>query len=337
MSSVVIIDDNDKRFSYVVDKTLPPIGKGGMGTVFRGVRIDNQNPDEKRLIAIKFLHTDLDPNVVARERRTADLKIIHDNVVEMMGFITMTIRKGDHVVTRYFVVSELLDGISLLNLIKGNTEDLNGKPFEFAQMMFQRFRLDRDRFVMDIALNVLRGLSEMHKCGYIHRDIDPSNIMLTVDGKIKIIDFGISKKIDSNGRTDPSLTHAGTGMGKAVYSSPEVLAGQLEAQKPSSDLYSVGIMIYAISVGHLPFSGTVTEIMIQKVNRKIPVEEIENNKIRKIVKKATYTDQSKRYKDALQFIEDLNREEGSSLSNWWWLGLIIGFIAVLAVLLIVLL
>ncbi len=334
MSIVTIVDDTDKRYHYLVDKNLPPIGKGGMGTVYRGVRVDTSNPDDKRPVAIKFLHDNIESSeqIIPRERRTANLKILHENVVEMMGFVTMTVKTGNTHRKRYFVVSELLNGVNLLNLVKGYTNDLSGKPFEFAQMMLQRFRLDRHLFVTDIVINILKGLKAIHDAGYIHRDIDPSNVMLTTDGKIKIIDFGISKKIDSGGNSDPSLTMDGTSIGKAVYTSPEVLSGQLEVQNASSDLYSVGIMIYALAVGHLPFSGTRTEIMIQKVQRPLPVDDIADKSLRRIVRKATATNQSNRYSNATQFIDDLtsNKPEGS-LPLWAWISGIVAILIIFSV------
>lgn len=327
MSVITIIDDNDRRYQYAVDSDLPPIGKGGMGTVYRGVRIETGNPDKKREVAIKFLHQDLDPQVVEREKRTANVRIQSDNVVEMMDFVSMTVntRQGPRV--RYFVVSEFLNGVSLLKLVTGVTTDMDGRDFDYAKMMLQRFKIDRTQFVVDIVGEVLKGLSAIHNAGYIHRDIDPSNVMITNDGKVKIIDFGISKKIDPSAKSEPSLTQAGTGMGKAVYTSPEVLSGQLEAQNASSDLYSVGIMIYALAVGRLPYSGTATEIMVKKVTKPVPVEDIENSKLRRIVKTATENNQAKRYPTAQKFYNELTGTNTSSGQFPLWGKILIGVFA----------
>lgn len=332
MSLVTIIDDNDRRYKYLVDNALPPIGKGGMGTVYRGVRIDTANPLEKRDVAVKFIHENLEPQVVERERRSASIQIKSPNVVEMMGFVTMTVKTQQGTRRRYFVVSELLNGVSLLNLVKGITTNVHGEQFNFARMMLQRFNIDRTQFVTDIACNVLKGLSAIHEAGYIHRDIDPSNVMLTADGQIKIIDFGIAKKIDPSAKTEVALTNAGSGMGKAVYTSPEVLSGQLEAQNASSDLYSVGIMIYALAVGRLPYSGTLTDIMIKKVTKPVPVEDIENEKLRKIVKKSTDNVQSRRYATAQQFYDAItgaSSSRGSSLPVWAWILIGVGALTII--------
>lgn len=324
MPTVTIIDDKDKRYQYVVNSDLPPIGKGGMGTVYRGVRIDTANPSQKRDVAIKFIHDGLDSQVIERERRTANIRIQSDNVVEMMGFITMTVNTSQGLKTRYFVVSELLNGVSLLNLVKGVTTDVQGRSFDYAKMMLQRYRIDRTQFVIDIAGEVVKGLSAIHEAGYIHRDIDPSNVMLTSNGQVKIIDFGIAKKIDPSAKSEPSLTKAGSGMGKAVYTSPEVLSGQLEAQNASSDLYSVGIMMYALAVGRLPYSGTLTEIMIKKATKPVPIEDIENRHLRHIVKMSTDTNQAKRFKTAQQFYNELHGVKTSSGSMPVWLWIVIG-------------
>lgn len=340
MSIVTIIDDKDKRYQYIVDSDVPPIGKGGMGTVYKGVRVDSANPSQKREVAIKFIHDGLGPQIIERERRTADIMIQNENVVEMMGFVTMTVNTSQGPRTRYFVVSELLNGVSLLNLLKGVTSDVNGKEFEFAKMMLQRFRIDRTQFVTDIANKVLNGLQAIHDAGYIHRDIDPSNVMLTSQGQVKIIDFGIAKKIDPTAKSEVSLTKAGDGMGKAVYTSPEVLSGQVEAQNATSDLYSVGIMIYALAVGRLPYSGTATEIMIKKVTKPVPIEDIENHKLRQVVKTATANDQAKRYKSAQHFMNELNSTKsgsgistavgGKSLPGWAWALIVVGGVLAIA-------
>lgn len=331
MATVTIVDDNDKRFSYIIDKETTPIGKGGMGTVYRGVRINNSDPKDKRDVAIKFIHDGLDSNVIERERRTANIKIKSANVVEMMGFISMTVNTAKGLRTRYFVVSELLNGVSLLNLLKGNTCDINGNDFEFAKMMLQRYRIDRTKFVIDVATQILKGLAAIHDAGYIHRDIDPSNVMITTFGEIKIIDFGIAKKIDTSSKSEPALTNAGSGMGKAVYTSPEVLAGQLEAQNAMSDLYSVGIMIYALAVGRLPYSGTITEIMIKKVSNPVPINDIENQQLRQIVKAVTDNRQANRFKTARQFIYELDKikTNSSNFPTWAWITIAVGAITII--------
>lgn len=328
MSIVTIVDDNNKQYVYQVDSSLPPLGAGGMGKVYRGWRVNASNPADRREVAVKFMHENLDDNVIERARRESSVRIVDPNVLEMIDFVTMTYQSPQGLKRRYFVVSELLNGVSLLNLVKGVTTDPSGKDFPFAKMLFQRFKLDRPAFVNTIVTGVLKGLAAMHGAGYIHRDIDPSNVMITVDGKIKIIDFGIAKNIDPNAKTDVSLTSAGSGMGKAVYSSPEVLSGDLAKQNPSSDLYSVGIMIYGLTVGTLPYSGTLTDILVSKMKQPVPVENIPDANLRHVVKRATALDQRHRFSNAAEFKTALDRESGGNS------GLIIGLIIGAAVILL---
>lgn len=313
MAVITIIDDVDKNYSYLVDNAQSPIGKGGMGTVYRGICVDSNNPDSRREVAIKFIHENLDNDIIERARREASISIYHENVLEMIAFVSMTVQTQNGVKTRYFVVSELVNGVSLLDLIKGKVTDIQGDEFEFAKSNLQKFRINRTKFVLDITRSVLRGLEAIHNAGYVHRDIDPSNIMLTREGKVKIIDFGITKKIDKSAKSEPNLTQAGMGMGKAVYSSPEVLSGEVEKHNASSDLYSVGIMMYALAVGVLPYSGTLTAILINKLTHPVPVENIKDKKIRSIVKKATETKQSKRYRSVSEFMSALYQEEHNDL------------------------
>lgn len=315
MPVVKIIDNVDKRYYYLVDTDQPAIGKGGMGTVHRGVRVDDANPQLKREVAVKIMHKGLDEQVIERARREASVHVSSEHVVEMLGFVTMTANTAHGPETRYFVVSELLNGVSLLELVKGHVADTHGREFGYAKMLYQQFKLDRTAFVKTIVRDVLKGLGAIHAAGYVHRDIDPSNVMITSDGKIKIIDFGIAKKIDPSAKSEPQLTSVGSGMGKAVYASPEVLSGELGSQNPSSDLYSVGIMMYALAVGNLPYSGTLTNILITKMTTPVPVQNISDPELRRIVKTATYKEQSKRYNNAQQFTAAIDNV-GHTSSKW---------------------
>lgn len=329
MSYITIIDDVNKQYSYLVDNEQKPLGKGGMGTVYRGIMVNNSNKSDRKDIAIKFIHENLDDNIIERARREAAVKISNENVLEMYGFVSMSINTKSGRTTRYFVVSELIDGVSLLDLIKGRVSDINGNPFDYAKRMLQRFRLNRKDFVLEVTKSVLKGLIAIHNNGYIHRDIDPSNVMLTTDGKIKIIDFGIAKKIDPLANTEPQLTQVGGGMGKAVYSSPEVLSGELGRQNPTSDLYSVGIMIYALAVGALPYSGTLTDILITKLTHPVPVENIADSQLRKIVRNVTSTNQGKRFESAQQFLNALNTTEPMP-QGYILIIIIVGILAVVS-------
>ena len=151
----------------------------------------------------------------------------------------------------------------------------------------------------------------LHDAGYIHRDIDPSNIMVTSDGKVKLIDFGIAKKVDD--RLDEeevkrkALTTPGQFVGKPHYAAPELILGDLNHQNYTTDVYALGIMLFQLVAGHLPFDGPHLEVCEMQLHKKVPLNEIEDRTVRKIIEKATEKDQKKRYQTAAEFRVDLDR------------------------------
>ncbi len=156
-------------------------------------------------------------------------------------------------------------------------------------------------------LNVLSGMMALHDNGYIHRDIDPSNIMITSDGKIKIIDFGISKKINNPFQNSPHLTSAGQFMGKAAYAAPELVTGDIAHQNQTTDIYAVGIMLYQLATNLLPFEGSTHEVMEMQLHQLIPYEKVVDEHLRRIVQKATAKRQTDRYISAAEFRVDIER------------------------------
>jgi serine/threonine-protein kinase len=141
----------------------------------------------------------------------------------------------------------------------------------------------------------------MHDAGYIHRDIDPSNIMLTTDGHIKLIDFGIAKQMTSLTNNDRSFTTTGKFIGKAKYAAPEQVTGDIAHQNKTTDIYSIGILFYQLVCGHLPFNGPDHEVMQMQINKSLPLKEIQDKTIRNIIKRATEKNQQKRFQSASEF------------------------------------
>ncbi len=218
------IHEIENGIIYEVDTESKPLGVGGMGQVFRGKRIDSKGVCMD--VAIKFLFDDLPQHVIERARREASIQIHNENLVEMFGFIQIDERVTPEIVhQRYHVVSELLEGVMLFDLLKGKTTDNEGKEVEFAQELYNQYLNDRLNFALFIVRNVLSGIMALHDKGYIHRDIDPSNIMVTADRKVKIIDFGIAKQLSTLNTQDQMLTTAGQFMGKATYAAPELVWG----------------------------------------------------------------------------------------------------------------
>jgi tetratricopeptide (TPR) repeat protein len=215
------------------------LGRGGMGIVYRAV-----DALEDREVAIKMLPPYLVADVVAllrfkREARTAS-SLRHPNICTVYEI-------GEHGGAP-FIVMELLEG-------------------ETVRTRLARGEWDT-KLVLGIAMQVAEGLSSAHASYIIHRDIKPANVFLTGEGTAKILDFGVAKHF---ARLDAATTITATGEvhppGTVAYMSPEQLLGQRLDQR--TDLFSLGVLIYEMLTGHLPFqAASAFEMMAAILNRK---------------------------------------------------------------------
>ena len=298
-------EEKQRRIHYEVDPSLPSLGEGGMGQVLKGVQVNEAN-GVRRDVAIKFLFEDLPAHAIERARREASIQISNENLVEMFGFIEVVENpESARPIKRFHVVSELLEGVMLFDLLNGKTTDKNGQEVPFAQELYQKYQSDRFGFAVFIVKNILSGLMALHDKGYIHRDLDPSNIMITTDRKVKIIDFGIAKRLDNLNTQDQQLTSTGQFIGKAAYAAPELVLGDVHNQDKTTDIYAVGIMLFQFITGTLPFEGTMAELIKKQLNEKIPLKLIPYKAVRNIVAKATAKKQADRYQSAAEMRVDL--------------------------------
>lgn len=200
-------------------KIIDIIGEGGMGAVFKGVDLMLE-----REVAIKMLRPELarQPTVVERFRTEAVTlaKLNHSNVATLHSFF----RQGED----FFMVMEFVRGKTLDEIIR-------------AQGAMQ----------CDLAIELfcmaLEGIDHAHKMGIVHRDIKPANMMVTESGSIKVMDFGIARVLGTD-----RLTKAGHLIGTVEYMSPEQVRG--EETDARSDIYSLGILLYEMLTGRVPFN-----------------------------------------------------------------------------------
>ena len=221
------------------------LGEGGMGVVYQAT--DEQL---KREVAIKVLHPQLlrHEDLMDRFRREARMhaKLIHPNIVTLLSLY----EDGEHTA----LVMEMVRGHNLKDYLRQNP-----KP--------------KLSDVMRISEAILSGLQAAHAQGMVHRDLKPANVLLADDGSIKLMDFGLAKLEQG----DDDLTRSGATVGSFRYMAPEQILNQ--AVDGRTDLYAVGIMMYQMCTGKLPFDSSANggefEIMEKQVREDpIPPREI---------------------------------------------------------------
>jgi uncharacterized protein (TIGR03067 family) len=210
------------------------LGAGGMGAVFKAEHLLMQRP-----VALKVISRSLTdrPEMVERFRREARLaaRLAHPNIV--------TAHDAEQAGDAHFLVMEYVEGVSLAQLVA----DRGPLPVERAC-----------EYVRQAAL----GLQHAHECGMVHRDVKPHNLMLTPDGRVKILDFGLGRFASEAavppgaGPTPPDggISGAGLVLGTADYIAPEQAADPHGADV-RSDLYSLGCTLYFLLTGSPPFPG----------------------------------------------------------------------------------
>lgn len=285
-------------FEY--DPESAPLGEGGMGIVYRGW-MHNIRTGQRREVAIKFLYSDLPAHIIERARREASVKLRNDSLIEMIAFVETVERDPlGASVNRYHVVSEYLHGVTLDKLLEGQVHNNLGSEIPFAKDLLEKMQTNSYQFAITVVRNLLPGLIALHSAGYVHRDIDPSNIMVTSNGHIKLIDFGIAK--DMNAKNTNVKSVVGQFIGKPKYAAPELARGLVDSQNATTDLYAVGILLYELLIGKVPFDGDLAEVLDMQINKKMPLSNVKQKQIRQVIKKATEKKRSLRYQSAAEFL-----------------------------------
>lgn len=308
MNIIKLQGEVEKRYGvhYEYDVDAKPLGEGGMGRVFQGYRV-SERTGERTPVAIKAIYENIPDRVVERARREAAIQLDNESLIHMYGFVEVVTPGNGDIPSKvhYHVIMELLVGVTLEDLMNGITCNQNGMQIPFAAELYGQYIHHRNAAVIRIMKSVLSGLMALHDKGFIHRDIDPSNIMVTIDGKIKLLDFGICKQIMSLGSQDKALTATGVFMGKVNYAAPELVLGDVKSQNYTTDIYAMGILLYQLCAGHLPFTGTDQDVLACNLRKPLPMKDIHRNDIKKIIRKATEKTQSKRYASVAEMRVDI--------------------------------
>ncbi len=264
---------------------LSLLGSGGMGEVYLA-------HDEKldRKIALKLLPSYFTTNEerlrrFQQEARAASA-LNHPNII--------TIHEIGQVENRNFIATEFVDGETLRQRMKRGPLSLNES--------------------LDIAIQVCSALAAAHKAGIVHRDIKPENVMLRPDGYVKVLDFGLAKLTDQHEPApDTRVAHkvdvsSGLVMGTVKYMSPEQARGQ--SVDPRSDIFSLGVMLYEMVTGGVPFKGESASDLIKSILKDQPPRLTEYlpdapEDLQRIISKTLAKDKARRYQSVEELLVDL--------------------------------
>lgn len=256
---------------------LEVVGGGGMSLVYKA-----KDTWLKRLVAVKVLRPEYtnDEDFIRRFRREAQAvaSLSHPNIVNIYD---VGVEQAP-----YFIVMEYIEGKTLNWLIK------NEAPLAIGRLVV-------------IAKQIAEALRHAHTNQIIHRDIKPHNILLTEDERVKVTDFGIARAVSTS-----TVTHSGSIIGSVHYFSPEQARGNVTGEK--SDLYSLGIVIYEMLTGQVPFKGdSPVGIALKHIQEAVPApSQLRPDtppELEMIVLRLLQKDESERYQNAGELVDDLTR------------------------------
>jgi serine/threonine-protein kinase len=254
-------------------KILEKLGEGGMGVVYKA-----EDTKLDRTVAIKFLPRHVAANEEEKKRFVIEAKaaaaLNHPNIA--------TIHAIEESENETFIVMECIDGQELKKLINNNP-------------------LPADKLT-DFAVQLAKGLCAAHNAGIVHRDIKSTNIMITADDQIKIMDFGLAKVHGVAG-----VTKEGTTLGTITYMSPEQARGEEIDQR--TDIWAFGVVLYEMLTGQLPFKGDYEQAVIYSIMNEEPqsIRNFRNDispQIEEIVSRALQKNPQQRYQNTNEIIKD---------------------------------
>jgi len=258
---------------------IEELGKGGMGRVYR---VFDKKIEEE--VALKLIKPEIAADKETIQRFSNELKlarkIAHRNVCKMYELME---DEGAH-----FITMEYVSGEDLKSFIRRSRQLTIGTA-------------------MAIVKQVCEGLAEAHRLGVVHRDLKPSNIMIDKEGNVRIMDFGIARSLGGKG-----ITGAGVMIGTPEYMSPEQVEGNDTDER--SDIYSLGIILYEMLTGRVPFGGDTPFTIGVKHKSEIPKNPKELNTqipedLSRLILKCLEKDREKRYRSAQELHSELEKVE----------------------------
>jgi serine/threonine protein kinase len=274
---------------------IEKIGNGGMATVYKSKdRVLN------RYVAVKILRDEFttDEEFIKRFRIEAQsaASLTHPNIVSIFDV-------GNEG-SLYYIVMELIKGKTLKEII---TEENGPLPWKWS---------------LNVVTQIASALETAHKNNIVHRDIKPHNIIITEDGIAKVTDFGIAKAVSNS-----TITAFGTTIGSVHYFSPEHARGGYTDAK--SDLYSLGVVMYEMLTGRVPFDADTPVSVALKHMQEDPIEPKELNDnipqvVNDIIMKAMQKDVNLRYQSATEMLKDLNAALKNPDDNFVHIGSNVG-------------
>jgi len=255
-------------------RIVEKLGEGGMGVVCRA-----EDTKLHRAVALKFLPPEFTRDTAARERfvheAQAAAALNHPNIC--------TIYEIDEYEGQSFIAMELVEGESLRDRIERGPLKVDG--------------------ALEIAIHIAQGLQAAHEKGIVHRDIKSANIMLTASGQVKVMDFGLAKLAGAS-----KVTREGTTLGTAGYMSPEQARG--EDADSRTDIWSLGVVLYEMLTGLLPFKGDYEQAILFQIANAVPepVTSVRTGvpvELERIVNKCLEKDRAERYQTAADLIADI--------------------------------